>query len=52
MPPAMHALGIEGHRAASDFAKAAQAGDRERTLALLPSLTNACVSCHFSWRAR
>ena len=52
MPPAMHALGMEGHRSASDFAKAAQAGDRERALALLPSLTTACVSCHFSWRAR
>ncbi len=52
MPPAMHALGFEGHRAASEFAKAAKAEERERALALLPNLTNACVSCHFSWRTR
>lgn len=52
MPPAMHALGMDGHRAASEFAKAAQAGERERAMALLPNLTNACVACHFSWRTR
>ena len=52
MPPAMHALGIEGHRAASEFAKAAQTGDRDRALALLPRLTDACVSCHAMWRTR
>ena len=52
MPQAMRALGMEGHRAASEFAKAAQAGERDRALALLPSLTNACVSCHASWRIR
>ncbi len=52
MPAAMHALGMEGHRAASQFAKAAQAGDRARALALLPNLTNACVSCHAMWRTR
>lgn len=52
MPAAMHALGMEGHRAASEFAKAAQAGERDRALALLPNLTNACVACHASWRIR
>lgn len=52
MPAAMHALGMDGHRAASEFAKAAQAGERERAMALLPNLTNACVACHFSWRIR
>jgi len=52
MPPAMHALGMEGHRAASEFAKAAQTGDRARALALLPKLTDACVSCHAMWRTR
>lgn len=52
MPPAMHALGMEGHRAASEFAKVAQRGDREATLALLPNLTTACVACHLSWRIR
>ena len=52
MPPAMHALGMEGHRAASEFAKAAQTGDRNRALALLPNLTNICVTCHAAWRTR
>ncbi|MER2622475.1 MAG: cytochrome C [Accumulibacter sp.] len=52
MPPAMHALGLDGHRAASEFARAAQAGERERAATLLPGLTGACVACHFSYRTR
>jgi hypothetical protein len=52
MPPAMHALGMDGHRAASEFAKAAQTGERERALALLPNLTGACVACHAAYRTR
>jgi hypothetical protein len=52
MPTAMHALAIDGHRAASEFAQAAQTGNRERTMALLPNLTSACISCHFSYRTR
>ena len=52
MPPAMHGIGIDGHRAASEFAKAASSGDREKALALLPRLTEACVGCHYSYRTR
>ncbi|MDE2439780.1 MAG: cytochrome c [Betaproteobacteria bacterium] len=52
MPPAMHSIGMDGHRAASEFAAAAQAGDRDKALALLPNLTAACVACHFSYRIR
>lgn len=52
MPPAMHALGMAGHRAANEFARAAQSGERERALALLPNLTAACVACHHSYRTR
>lgn len=52
MPPAMHALGMEGHTSASAFAAAARAGDRERAWALLPGLTQACMTCHLSWRIR
>ncbi len=52
MPPAMHGIGIDGHRAASEFARAASSGDRERALALLPNLTGTCVACHYSWRTR
>lgn len=52
MPPAMHRLGMEGHRAASEFAKAAQAGEQDRAMKLLPGLTSACLACHFSYRVR
>ena len=52
MPPDMHGLGMDGHKAASEFAKAARAGERDRALTLLPNLTGACVACHYSWRTR
>lgn len=52
MPPAMHQLGMDGHRAVSEFAKAAASGDREQALAHLPKLTGACVACHYSYRTR
>ena len=52
MPPAMHGIGIDGHRAASEFAAAAKGGDRDKALALLPNLTSGCVACHFSYRTR
>ena len=50
MPPAMHAIGIDGHKAASEFARIAASGDREKTIAALPTLTSACVGCHYSYR--
>jgi hypothetical protein len=52
MPPAMHGIGMDGHVAASEFAKAASSGDRKKALALLPKLTQACVACHYSYRTR
>ena len=52
MPPAMHGIGMDGHKAASEFATAAKTGDRDKALALLPNLTSACVACHFSYRTR
>lgn len=52
MPPAMHGIGMDGHRAASEFARAAASGDREKALAELPKLTGGCVACHYSWRTR
>ncbi|MBL8396072.1 MAG: cytochrome c [Candidatus Accumulibacter sp.] len=52
MPVAMHAIGMDGHKAASDFARIAASGDREKTIAALPSLTSACVACHYSYRTR
>ena len=52
MPPAMHGIGIDGHKAVSEFAAVAKTGDRDKALALLPNLTSACVGCHFSYRTR
>jgi len=52
MPPAMHSLGVDGHKAASEFARIAATGDRDKTIAALPSLSGACVACHFSFRVR
>ena len=52
MPPAMHGIGMDGHKAVSEFAAAAKTGDRDKALALLPNLTTACVACHFSYRTR
>jgi cytochrome c556 len=52
MPPAMHGIGMDGHKAVSEFAKVAASGDRDRAIALLPNLTGACVACHFSYRTR
>ncbi len=52
MPPAMHGIGMDGHKAASEFAVAAKTGDRDKALALLPNLTTACVACHYSYRTR
>jgi cytochrome c556 len=48
----MHALGVEGHKAASEFARVAATGDRDKTVAALPKLTGACVACHYSYRVR
>jgi hypothetical protein len=52
MPPAMHGIGMDGHKAVSEFAAVAKAGDRDKALALLPNLSSACVGCHFSYRTR
>ncbi|MEI8168290.1 MAG: cytochrome C [Rhodoferax sp.] len=52
MPPAMHAIAMDGHKAASAFALIAATGDREKTLDSLPTLTTSCVSCHFAYRIR
>jgi len=52
MPPAMHGIGMDGHKAVSEFAAAAKAGERDKAMALLPNLTGACVGCHYSYRIR
>lgn len=52
MPPAMHGIAMDGHQAASEFARVAATGDRDKAQALLPNLTGACVACHLSWRIR
>ena len=52
MPPAMHGIGMDGHKAVSEFATVAKTGDRDKALVLLPNLTSTCVACHFSFRTR
>jgi hypothetical protein len=52
MPPAMHGIGMDGHKAVSEFAAVAKSGDREKALALLPNVTAACVACHAAYRTR
>lgn len=52
MPPAMNSVGKGGHWAASEFAQAAASGDRDKALALLPNLTEACMACHAAYRTR
>ncbi len=52
MPPEMHAIGMEGHKAASEFARIAATGNQKKAVAALPMLTGGCVGCHFSYRIR
>jgi hypothetical protein len=52
MPREMHQLGISGHLAATDFARAAASGNRDQALAELPALVGSCVACHASYRTR
>jgi hypothetical protein len=52
MPEAMHALGMDGHKAASEFARIAATGDRDKALAAWPAVTTPCVACHMAYRIR
>lgn len=52
MPTAMHDLGRQGHKDASAFAAIAATGNQKKTLAALPTLNNACISCHSAYRVR
>lgn len=52
MPREMHALGIDGHMAASAFAGAAATGDRTKAMQRLAELTGICVACHAAYRIR
>ena len=52
MPPEMHKLASGMHFAATDFAKAARTGDKQKALAALPAVTSSCVSCHLTYRIR
>lgn len=52
MPSAMHDLGRSGHMAASEFARAAASGDKDRALKHLSTLTGTCVACHAAFRTR
>ena len=54
MPPAMRNIGTGMHRAASQFAVAAQeaavTGDTRRALGSLATVSRQCVACHAAYR--
>lgn len=52
MPEAMHGIGMEGHRTASEFARLAAAGERDKALAALSGVTGTCMACHYAYRVR
>lgn len=52
MPREMHQLSISGHLAATDFAKAATSGNRDKAMTELPALIGSCVACHAVYRIR
>lgn len=52
MPTAMHQLGVQGHQAATQFAREAASGDTARALAALPGITTSCIACHHAYRVR
>jgi Cytochrome C' len=52
MPEGMRSLAIGMHTAASDFARAAAAGDRDKAMQALQAVTADCFACHSSFRTR
>ena len=50
MPNEMHAIARGMHSAASDFAKAARAGDLAKSLTALQPVTASCMACHRTYR--
>ena len=50
MPDAMHGIARGMHVAASDFARVARKGDREKAYGALQQVTAACVACHATYR--
>jgi hypothetical protein len=54
MPQPMQAIGMQMHRAASQFALVAQDasvdGDLARTLKSLSTVTQQCIACHAAYR--
>ena len=52
MPPAMRESGTAMHRAASRFARTAEAGEPLEAYNALNEITAACVACHAAFRVR
>lgn len=50
MPNDMHAIALNMHAAASEFAKEAKSGDTAKALISLQNVTGACVACHRAYR--
>jgi hypothetical protein len=52
MPEGMRSVAISLHQNASNFAKVAEGGDRDKALAALQTVTSTCYACHASYRIR
>jgi cytochrome c556 len=52
MPEAMHKIGWNMHKIASEFAQVAKKGDTQKALAALQKVTGTCMACHYSYRTR
>lgn len=52
MPPEMRAFGMAMHQASSRFAKIAEQGDLQASVAALQEVTATCVACHYTYRVR
>ncbi len=50
MPMGMRSLGMQLHQVASEFARVARTGDKQKTYRAFQKVTSSCVSCHYSYR--
>lgn len=52
MPDTMRQMGWNMHDAATEFARVAKEGDKNKALTALQQVTSSCVACHMSFRTR
>ena len=52
LPPEMHAIGMNMHKAASNFSEIAKRGEPIAAYRALGEITSSCVACHHSFRTQ